>query len=113
MGDIGLELSAGSPGEAAVVGDLLGNGHERLDVGAGPTKEDQGDRALGGGSPVNGVGLAGRDYLVEAWLENGISFGGEVVVGLGVSRDQSRKGGDDRRKGETHYVCDIEVWVGG
>lgn len=105
VSDVRLELGAGGPGERTVVGDLLGNGHEGLHIGARSAEEDQRNWALGGRLPLDVVGLAGRNGLLETGLEDGIARGSLGVVRLGVSRDDSRKGGDNGGERETHYVC--------
>lgn len=104
VGDVVLEVSAGGPGEAAVVGNLLGDGLDGLDVGAGAAEEDQRDGARGGGSPLNVEGLADGDLLVQAGLDDGIAPRGLGVVRGSVGADHGREGGDDGSKGETHYA---------
>ena len=113
VGDIGNEVSAGGPGEVTVVRDLLGDGLERLDVGAGTTQEDQGDGTLGGRLPLDGEGLAGGDLLLETRLDDGVARGVLRVVRLGVSCDDSREGGNNGGESETHCGCLLFVVVEG
>jgi hypothetical protein len=64
VGDIGLEVGRGSPGEGARVGDADSEGSaEGKDVGRGAAEQDQRDGVLRGGLPGDLEGLAGRDNL--------------------------------------------------
>ena len=64
MGDIGLEVGRGSPGEGARVGDADGEGSaEGNNVGRGAAEQDQRDGVAGRGLPGDLEWLAGRDNL--------------------------------------------------
>ena len=104
VGRIRLQAGAGSPGVAAVVGNRLGDGVNGLDVGAGSTQEHQRDLTRSGGIPLDGVGLAGRDLLLQTGLNDSVARGRLRVVRLGVSRSQGRKGGDEGGDGKAHDV---------
>lgn len=102
VGDIGLELGAGSPLIVTAVANVLGNGIQRLDVGAGATEENQRDGALGGGIPGDGVGLASRDLLLETRSQDGVAAWADRVVGGGVGSSHGHEGGDQTGGEETH-----------
>lgn len=99
-----LQVRAGGPVEVAGVVNGLGQSVDGLDVGGGAAEEDQGDGALGGGIPLNGVGLAGGHQVVEAGLGDGVTRGGLVVVRLRVGRGQGGHGREDGGLGEEHCV---------
>lgn len=104
-GRVGLEVGRGSPHEVALsVGEGLDDGRNGDVVAARATEELQGDRALGGGVPGDGVGLSGRHDLVETGREDGVAHGiGEVhVVWRGDRRGHGRKGGEQGDGRELH-----------
>lgn len=104
MGGVGGQVRAGSPLELAGVGDLLGEGLEGLHVGGGTAQEDQRDGTGGGGGPLDGVGLALGDDLVETGRGDGIASGVLGVIRAGVGSSQSHEGGESGGDGETHVV---------
>lgn len=102
VGGVRLQLGAGGPVEVAGVVNGFGQGVDGLDVGGGAAEEDQGDGALGIRIPLDGVGLAGGNQVVETGLGDGIARGGLVVVRLGVGRGQGGHGREDGGLGEEH-----------
>lgn len=102
VGGVNLKVGAGGPGEGAAVGDGVGEGLDGLHVRGGATEEDQGDRASGGRVPLDGVGLALRNDLVQAGGNNGVARGGLGVVGVSQSRRNNGEGRDDGGGSETH-----------
>lgn len=102
VGGVNLEVGTGGPGEGAAVGDGLGEGLEGLHVVGGATEEDQGDGASGGRLPLDGVGLALRDDLVQARGNNGVARGVLGVVGVSQSRRGNGEGRDDGGGSKTH-----------
>ena len=115
MGGVGGQVRARSPLELSAVGDGVGQGLDGLDVVGGTAEEDQRDGTSGGGSPLDGVGLALRNELVQARGDDGIAGGILAVVRVGGSGGQGHKGREDGGGGETH--CDIclqqrVTWVG-
>lgn len=103
VGDVVLELGAGGPDVLAAVADVLSDGVQRDDVGAGSTEEDKGDAALGGGGPGDGVGLASGDELIQAGLDDGIAGRSLRVVGGGPGSSNGHDGGENTSCGETHF----------
>lgn len=102
VGSVNLEVGTGGPGEGAAVGDGVGEGLEGLHVVGGATEEDQGDGTSGGRIPLDGVGLALRDDLVQARGNNGVARGVLGVVGVSQSRRSNGEGRDDSGGSETH-----------
>jgi hypothetical protein len=99
-----LQFLAGGPVEVAAVVNGLGQGVDGLDVAGGAAEQNQGDGALGGRLPLNGVGLASGHHVVETRLGDGIARGGLVVVRLRVGRGQGGHGREDGSLDEEH--CD-------
>lgn len=102
VGGVGRKVGARSPLELAAVGDGLGESLEGNDVGGGTAQEDQGDGANGGGGPLDGVGLALGDDLVQTRGGDGIAAGVLGVVGSSVGNRKSHEGGESGGDGETH-----------
>lgn len=104
VGDIGGQVGAGGPDELARVGDALSEGRDGDDVGGRSTEEDDGDGVAEVVIPLDGVGLALGDLLVQTGGADGVTLGRLGVVGGGVGSSEGREGGDESSSGETH--CD-------
>lgn len=102
VGGVGGQVSR-SPGELAAVGDGLGQGLEGLDIVGGTAEEDQRNGTSGGGSPLDVVGLALRNDLVQARGDDGIASGLLVVIRSSVGGGQGHEGGENGGSGETHF----------
>lgn len=102
VGDVGLEVGAGGPLELSAVGDGLSESLKGNDVVGGTAQEDQGDGTSGGGGPLDGVGLALGNDLVQAGRGDGIAAGVLGVVRSSVGSRQSHEGGENGGDGETH-----------
>jgi len=102
VGDVGLEVGAGGPLELSAVGDGLSESLEGNDVGGGTAQEDQGDGTSGGGGPLDGVGLALGNDLVQAGRGDGIAGRVLGVVRSSVGSRQTHEGGENGGDGETH-----------
>jgi hypothetical protein len=107
VGGVGGQVRARSPGEFSAVSNGVGQGLDGLDVGGGTAEKDQRDGTSGGGSPLDGVGLALRNDLVQARGGNGIAGGILGVVRIGEGGGQGHEGGESGGGGETH-VCNKE-----
>lgn len=105
VSDVGGQRGAGGPGVGASVLDVLDDGLEGLDVGAGSTEEDQRDLALSSGGPLDLEGLALGDLLLERRRRDGVTQRRLGVIGLGVGRSEGSEGREDSSGGETHFEC--------
>lgn len=109
VGGVGLEVRARSPLELAAVGDGLGEGLQRDDVGGGTAQENQRDGTSSGGSPLDGVGLALRNDLVQARRDDGIATGVLAVIRSSVGSGHGHEGGESGCDGETHDDLSVGI----
>lgn len=107
MGHVILQLGRRSPGEFAVVGDVLSDRVEGLHVGAGTTQQHQGDGSRSGRLPGDFKGAAHGDLLVKARRVDRVARRRLRVVGLRVGGGKRRQGSEERRSSEeTHLqIC--------
>lgn len=102
VGDIGGQAGAGSPDELARVGDALSEGLDGDDVVGGAAQEDDRDGLAQVVIPLDGVGLALGDLLVQAGGADGVTLRSLGVVGGGVGSSDGREGRDESSSREAH-----------
>lgn len=107
VGDIGGKAGAGGPDELARVGDAISEGLDGDNVGGRTAQENDGDGVAEVVVPLDGVGLALLDLLVQAGGTDGVTLGRDVVVGNGVGSSEGREGRDESSSGEAH--CDVDL----
>lgn len=98
---VGFQVGGWRPDIGAAVLDFLSDGVERLDVLGGAAEQEDGDGALGGRVPRDGVRLAGRDDIAEAGVENWVALGVANRSGVGGDLREARQaGGEEGEDGE-------------
>jgi hypothetical protein len=102
VGGVDGEAGAGGPLVGAGVGDVLNDGLQRHDVGAGTAKQNQRDLLAESGLPLDGVGGTLRDLLVQTGAQDGVALRRLGVVRLGVGGSEGREGGEDSSGSEAH-----------
>lgn len=103
VGGVDGQAGAGGPLVRTGVVDVLNDGLERDNVGAGTTEEDEGDLVTEGGVPLNLEGSALGNLLIQRRVGDGVTLRILGVVGLGVGSSEGREGGQDGSSGETHF----------
>ena len=102
VGVLGGEGGGRGPDERASVGDALREGLDGHDVVRGAVQEDDGDSLAQEGIPLDSVGLALGNLLLQARGADGVTLGRLVIVGGGVGGSERREGSDESSNREAH-----------